>query len=276
MFNDSISDGIIIYSQEGNIMFSSTGEIIENKKPLRKHKMTKNIVHQTFHNMREFTEDDFWDKFLAKCSRNIFPPDFKYSSDMLYYKIKTKKHRDEIFIDEDNLEETLKNLKIFLRDKGILPNKEIYDKEIFFDKNEIEITRWKDLKNQKIDVLYNFIDRKEKEYNLGKKEKKHLESILKIGLAGDIINDDNIIIKGNKIENINHLCWDENNKKFKIKIKDINIKYQKNDKHRPEENFYTINSFSNDNFINFNKEIESMDLGKKWEKFLSNFYIKIN
>jgi hypothetical protein len=272
---NSMSDGIIIYSNTGNIMFTSTGEIIESKKSLRKHKINKNIVHESFHNMREFvTDDEFWDKFLSKCSKNIFPSkDFKYMNNVLYYRMKTKKHRDEIYINDNDLKESLQRLKIFLRDKGIAPVVELNCREIFSEKKINNYSNWKEIpKDLQSDVVKDFINDKIKKYNLNCYESKHLESLIRTAIAGDVFNNDNIIINENKIEEIKYLIWNEEKRYFKINIEKIPLKFSKSSKSKDENNFYTISSFSNDNQIIINKEVETIDLGSNWQKFLSKFY----
>jgi len=271
----NLNDGIVIFSDRGNVMFTSTGEIVESKKTVRKHKINKNIVHKKFDLMREYTDNDFWDRFLAKCARNIFPnKDFKFTNDVLYYKIKTKKHRSEMFIDEDNLEQSFLELKKFLRNKGIKPTSEVREKDIFFEKDIIEITQWKEIRKEfKYDKLMIYIEKLKNKYDLNYREGKHLESLLKTAVAGDILNNDNIIIDDNQIADIKYLNWCENKSEFTLDINNIPLKFTKNSKIKDSNNYYTYNTYSNDNFT-YSKEIESLDIGKKWEKFLDNFYNK--
>lgn len=271
----NLNDGIVIFSDTGNVMFTSTGEIVENKKTVRKHKINKNIVHKNFDLMREYTDNDFWDRFLAKCARNIFPnKDFKFTNDVLYYKIKTKKHRSELFINEDNLEQSFIELKKFLRNKGIKPNSEVREKDIFFEKDIVEITQWKEIRKEfKYDKLMIYIEKLKAKYQLNYKESKQLESLLKTAVAGDILNNDNILIDNNEIADIKYLYWCNEKREFILDINNIPLKFSKSSKIKDNNNYYTYNSYSNDNF-NCNREIESLDIGKKWEKFLDNFYNK--
>lgn len=271
----NLNDGIVIFSDTGNVMFTSTGEIVDNKKTIRKHKINKNIVHEKFNDMRQYTTSDFWDRFLYKCARNIFPSkNFKFTNDILYYKIKTKKHRDELFIDEEDLEKSFVELKKFLRDKGIKPNSEVKENGNFFEKDSVEITQWKsiqkELKNEKI---IDFVERKKIEYDLDFSHTRQLESVIKVGIAGDILNNDNIIIRDGNIEDIKYLSWNKEKDKFMIDIINVPIKFAKNNKVKDENNYYTYNSHSNDNF-SFSREMERLDIGKKWELFLENFYNK--
>ena len=271
----NLNDGIVIFSDTGNVMFTSTGEIINNKKTIRKHKINKNIIHESFNKMRQYNTVDFWDKLLYKCARNIFPnKEFKFIDDVLYYKIKTKKHRCELYIDEENLEKSFEELKLFLRGMGIKPNSEVSENENFFNKEYIEINQWKNVKKElKNDKIIQFIKKEKKNNNLNYYEERQLESILKTATAGDILNNDNIVINNDKIEEIKYLIWLEEERLYKLDIQNIPIKFAKNTKTKNENNYYTYNSYSADNY-NFNKEMERLDIGKKWELFLENFYNK--
>lgn len=273
--NYDFNDGIVIFSDTGNVMFTSVGGIIENKKSLRKHKINKHIIHKCFDNMREYTECEYWDRFLSRCSKNIFPnKNFKFTNNILYYKIKNKKNNSNIFIDEENLQESFINLKKFLRDKGIKPNSEVKLKEYFFERDPVEINNWKDIKKElKGEKIKNYIDKLTNQYNLIDKEINHLESLIKIGLAGDIFNNNNIIIEKEEIKEIKYLMWNDNNREFYADVENMPLKYSKSSKSKDDSIFYTYHSFTNDNTM-ITKEIESVDIGKRWEKFLDNFYNK--
>jgi len=270
----NLNDGIVIFSDTGSVMFSSTGSIIENKKTLRKHKLKKNIIHEVFDNMIKYTDNEYWETFLSKCSRNIFPDkNFKFVNNILYYKIRTKKNRDEIYIDSEKLEESFIKLKLFLTDKGIRSIEDIEDTEdVFFEQDVVEINQWKDIqKERKYEKLIEYINRLKKEYNLDFKEVKQTESLIKVAVSGNILNNNNIIVEDNNIKEINNLIWLEEERRFKIDIDKINLKFTKS-KTKDTNNYYYYNSNTNDNSIC--KEVESLDIGKKWEKFLENFYNK--
>lgn len=271
----NLNDGIVIFSDMGNVMFTSTGEVLDNKKPIRKHKINKNIVHGIFNEMRKLNDNEYWDKFLHKCARNIFPnKDFKFINDVLYYKIKTKKHRAELYIDEDNLEDSFNNLKQFLREKGIKPNSEVTEKENLYKKDFVVINDWKSVgKELKSDKILEFITREKEKNNLNYYEEKQLESILKTAISGEILNNDNIMVKDNTITEIKYLLWLEEERKYKIDIDNITIKFSKTAKTKNDNNYYTYNSYTNENYT-FNKEMKKVDIGKKWENFLEKIYNK--
>lgn len=264
------SGGIVIYSTKGDIMFSSTGEITNCKKPPRKHRSQKNITHKIFDDMRKYNEEDFWDNVLMKFSRNIFYNDFRLIGTTLYYKYKSKNQREEITLDKNNLEESFEKLKDILRKKGILPVSEIVDDSKILIQPRKKITSWKEAGKNKIILIYGYIDSLEKKYNLNNIEKKRLESLLKILVYSNILNNDHIILEDETIKSIKYFEWDSVNRKFNINIDNIKIKQIKNEK-KNEDKFYTINSFSDDN-QNLNREIQIETVDKKWEIFLESYY----
>ena len=270
--SSKISDGIVIYSTKGNIMFSSTGEITGIKKAPRKHRVQKNITNKIFEELRKFNTEEFWDNILIKYSRNIFPNDFRFIGNTLYYKIKSKNHKDEIFIDPDNLEETFKNLKLFLKNKGIMSVKEINEKNNDIIIKRAKINSWKDAGKNQINLLYEYIGFVKNKLELNIKEEKNLESLLKISIYNNIITNEHIILEDEKIKNIKYLLWDKKERVFKLDIDKIKIKNIKQEK-KNEEKFYTISSFSDDKHIVMNKEIEIENLEKKWDDFLSSYYV---
>ena len=69
--NDNLDNGIVVFCTNGNVMFSSNGELIENTKKARKHKNYGNVLHPPFANMLELTSSQFWVKFLNNCSKKL-------------------------------------------------------------------------------------------------------------------------------------------------------------------------------------------------------------
>ena len=266
------NDGIVIYSTSGSVMFSSNGDILDTKKPPRKHRVQKNITNKSFDLMRKINDEEFWDNILIKFSRNMFYNDYRFIGNTLYYKIKSKNHKDEIFIDPDNLEETFDKFKDFNRNKGIIPVKEVVDdsEELIGERPKIE--NWKDSGKNQIVLLYNYIEKLKKELKLNNDENKHLESLLKISIYNNILGNEHILLKDEEIDKIKFLKWDKENRKFSLDIDNIKIKSIKQDK-KNEEKYYTISSFSDDRNITLNKEVEIESIEKKWDDFLASYYL---
>ena len=49
----SNGEGIVVYCTKGNVIFSSTGEIINNEKSIRKHRINRSIIFPVFEEMKE-------------------------------------------------------------------------------------------------------------------------------------------------------------------------------------------------------------------------------
>lgn len=264
--NDNLDNGIVVFCTNGNVMFSSNGELIENTKKVRKHKNYGNVLHPPFSNMTEYTDVDFWIKFLNSCSKNKFPKNFSYINKKLFYKSKQKKQQSFIKIDEDNLAETFENLKVFLKDKGILPSEEKI--EISSEKEKKVIEVWKDVgKKNSTNYIYQFINDEQISNNLTEKEKNNLHSLVKLGLAGGIFNDNTIIIKDNKIEKLEFLLWDEKKRTYSIDKNFFDPKLYKMKKSKQTNSSSSTTIDESDLDI-----VSSIKIEKIWEKFIQDYY----
>ena len=273
----SKGEGIVVYCTRGNVIFSSTGELIETKQSVRKHRVNKSIIYNEFQEMRELENDEFWKNVLNKFSKNIFPKDFKYINGVLYFKPNTKKNRAEILIDKEDTIKSLNKFKIFMRERGYISHSE-REKISDIIENNIEerliIETWKDiLRNKEYHIRNYIIDLKEK-YNLNSFESSNLESTLMIGIASDFFNEDNIIIENEKIKDMSNLIWDSKRRLFTIKTENYKVK-RKSDKADNKKIYtsYTLET-SNDNFILVYKEAKDMGIEKRWTKFLEAISMK--
>ena len=264
--SDNLDTGIVVFCTNGNVMFSSNGELIQSNKKVRKHKNYGNVLHPVFSNMLEFTTNDFWIKFLNSCSKNKFPKNFNFINGSLLYKSKQKKQQSCFKIDEENLKENFEQLKVFLKDKGILPSEEKL--EIFSAREEKIIDIWKDIgKKNENNYIYQYIDREQKKNNLNEKEKNNLHSLVKIGLAGGIFNDNTIKLKDNKIDSLEYLLWHEEKRSYSIDKNFFDPKMYKLKKSKQ-----TNNSSSSTIDENDLDTVSSIKIEKIWEKFIHNYY----
>ncbi len=266
------SEGIVVYCTKGNVIFSSTGEIISTEKSVRKHKINRSIIFPIFDNMKKLETDSFWLNLLTRFSKNILHKDFKFLNNVLYYKATTKKHRDEILLDNEDLERSHILFKEFMRKKGFLSHveKENINKIVELDNNKERslIETWKDVvKNQDYYIRELIIHNKEK-YDLTFEEQANLESTIRIGISSEFFNQDNIIFENEKIERIENLIWDEGKRKFSIDTGGIKLK-RKPEKKDNSKIFtsYTVET-SNDNVFMVYQELKDLSIDKKWNKFL--------
>lgn len=270
------SEGIVVYCTKGNVIFSSTGEIINTEKSVRKHKINRSIIFPVFEGIKQYETDNFWLNLMTRFSKNMLHKDFKFLNNVLYYKATTKKHRDEILLDNDDLEKTHILFKEFMRKKGFLSHeeKESINKIVELDNNKERnvIETWKDVvKNQDYYIRELIICNKEK-YNLTFEEQANLESTIRIGISSEFFNQDNIIFENEKIEKIENLIWDEDKRKFSIDTGGIKLK-RKQEKKDNSKIFtsYTVET-SNDNIFMVYQELKDLSIDKKWNKFLETFY----
>jgi len=270
-------EGIVVYCTKGNVIFSSTGDLIQTKQSVRKHRVNKAIIYNEFQEMKELEKDEFWKNLLIKCSKNLFPKDFKYINNVLYFKPNTKKHRAECFIDKDDIIKSLEKFKNFMRGKGFVSNSEKEEIKTIIENNIEErtvVTTWKDiLKNRDYHIKNYIIELKEK-YNLTYKETCNLESTIMMGVVSEFFNEDNITIENQKIKGIINLVWNRNKRFFSIKTDGFKIK--KRSEKNNNKKIYTTHTIetSNDNYITILKEAKDMCIEKKWFKFLETINTK--
>ena len=266
------SEGIVVYCTKGNVIFSSTGEIINTEKSVRKHKINRSVIFPVFEGIKKYETSSFWLNLMTRFSKNMLHKDFKFLNNVLYYKATTKKHRDEIFLDAEDLENTHIIFKEFMKKKGFLSQeeKESINKIVELDNNKERnmIETWKDVvKNQDYYIREFIIEMKEK-HDLSFEEQSNLESNIRIGISSEFFNQDNIIFENEKINRIENLVWDKIERKFSINTEGIKLK-KKSEKRDPNKIFtsYTIET-SNDNMFMVYHELKDLSIEKKWNKFL--------
>lgn len=268
----STSEGIVVYCTKGNVIFSSTGEIINNEKTVRKHKINRSIIFKVFDEMKKFETNTFWLNLMTRFSKNMLHKDFKFLNNVLYYKATTKKHRDEIFLDIENLEKSHQDFKEFMRKKGFLSQEEKNDikKIVETDENKekLVINCWKDVSKNQDYYVRDYIIKLRDRYKLNNQEISNLESNIRMGISSDFFNNESIIFKEEKIDMIDNLTWDEDNRRFSIKTDNYKIK-RKTEKKDPNRLFtsYTVET-SNDNTFLVYHEIKDLSIEKRWNKFL--------
>ena len=202
-----MNEGIVVYSKKGDVIFTSTGEIkVVDKKQTR---YSRNIIHQVFENLKMYNTDDDteMDTFLSNASRNIFSKNYKYVNGMLYKRV--YKNKFDLYVNSNNLEKTYTHLKEFIQKEETIQTVKLIEPapQIITD-HQPEVSSE--------EMMYCYILSMKDKHNLSLPEVMELESIIKIGLISDFINESNIIIKNNKIDCINFLLFDEETRKFKI------------------------------------------------------------
>jgi len=268
----SNGEGIVVYCTKGNVIFSSTGEIINTEKSIRKHKINRSIIFPVFEEMKQLETNTFWLNLMTRFSKNMLHKDFKFLNNVLYFKATTKKHRDEILLDIENIENTHKIFKDFMRKKGFLSQEEknninkIVEQEDNKEKNVLEC--WKDIDKNQDYYIREFIIQLKEKYSLNFEEQSNLESNIRIGICSEFFNNDNIVFENERIKNILNLVWDEEERKFSINTDGIKIK-KKSEKKDINKIYtsYTVETSNDNSFLVF-QELKDLSVEKKWSKFL--------
>tara|TARA_R110002126_G_scaffold225790_1_gene370610 strand:- start:2564 stop:3397 length:834 start_codon:yes stop_codon:yes gene_type:complete len=268
----SNGEGIVVYCTKGNVIFSSTGEIINNEKSIRKHRINRSIIFPVFEEMKELETSTFWLNLMTRFSKNMLHKDFKFLNNVLYFKATTKKHRDEILLDIENIENTHKIFKDFMRKKGFLSqeeknniNKKV-EQEDNKEKNTLEC--WKDIDKNHDYYIREFIIQLKEKYDLNFEEQSNLESNIRIGICSEFFNNENIVFEDERIKSILNLVWDEEERKFSINTEGIKIK-KKSEKKDINKIYtsYTVETSNDNSFLVF-QELKDLSVEKKWSKFL--------
>ena len=262
---------ITVYSSDGNIIFNSDRSIKEHEKKPKMMKMKKNIVNPIFEDMREHNDDPFWDMFLLKASRDNFPKGFSFKDDTLFFSLKAKYNFQ--YKIESRTENEFGKLKSFISDKGILSDTdkakmteiEIMEQD---DTEAMAFESWKELGKLQNNAVFVYINTLSERYDLDTREKKNLESIVKIGISSGYLNDKNIVVTNSTIESIAPLMWNSEDRKFAIDTKNIRVK-------RPKVAKSEHTDVSTDNTttcLQFVKSYNISNVNKRWEKFLNSIY----
>lgn len=270
-------EGIVVYCTKGNVIFSSTGELIQTKQSVRKHRVNKAIIYKEFQDMKDLETDEFWKNLLTKCSKNLFPKDFKYINNVLYFKPNTKKHRAECFIDKEDTIRSLEKFKAFMRTRGFVSNPEKEEIKTIIENNKEEksiVLNWKDILKNREYHIKNYIIQLKERYKLSHKEACNLESVIMMGIISEFFNEENISIENQRIKDIINLIWDKQKRLFSIKTDGFKIK--KRSEKINNKKIYTTHTVetTNDNYITVTKEAKDMCIEKKWLKFLETVNTK--
>lgn len=271
-------DGMTIFCKRGFVVFTNTGEQKQDDKKSRKHSKNRSVIYPLFEDMKEFNDSSYWNDQLTKFSRGIFPRNFKYYNEVLHYKSKkkTKNGNQEYIIDETDLRQSFQDLKLFLEDKGILSTLERGEKSLIDFKEEegIEDWEWKEFKpHNRILLREDFINILSDKYDLDKKGRVNLESVIRFGISSGIFDSHSIIMDDGKIESIEGLEWDDDEEKFCISRKTPLPKFQSSSKKNgsSKSSRYSSHTFSGDTFCIRNKET-TVKVGDKWKNFISDYY----
>lgn len=261
---------IVVYCTKGNVIFNKDGEIQKVSKP-KNSKLRKNIVHDIFLDMENFNDDEFWNTFLLRASRDLFPSGFGFRDNTLYYTVKTK-YNFELKLNPNEPEESLSKLKEFMNNKGVMS---ITDKNNIntnvqgYNKESEKINDWKKLGKKQNIAIRDYLEVLKIRYKLNKNEFRWLDMIVSIGVSSNILNNKNIIIENGVIINIDILEWNETERIFDINTNGIKISKNTN-KVNKRDRCNTVDTSSNIDV--HNKKVLTKNIREKWFSFLDTVF----
>jgi len=204
---------IVIWDTSGNTWFKS--DKIDDKKNKKEIKKKEPIcIHLIFEEMSKISTDPFWKNLFLDIAKNNPKRGFSYSPNLhpdscnvgkLVYKSQGKEYFCEV---NNNPNISIINVKNFMTEKANIMSD--HDKKIknielnneLLNKRKIEINNWNGVKNEKKTIIINFTEKMAKKYSLNQEEKNNLINVINEGIAGGILDNDNIIVLNNEIVEI--------------------------------------------------------------------------
>ena len=225
-----------------------TAPIVHTQSKTRKAKSSAIIVNPIFEECANLTSDSYWILIFNQAAIGKYPKGFTYKEGVITHKRGTKIQRLEI---PTSVVDVLPACITFLgKTAGLISpkdaerNREEYDHRISNVKSIYDCT-WVDIKNQELKKLL-FIDYTNylsKIHNLTDEEKRQLATMIHIGTHLGFLNDKNIDFADGKINDIDGLIFNDENRIFSI---DPNLKPKiaKSSKRSKESMAVSKNSFA--------------------------------
>jgi hypothetical protein len=166
----------------------------------------------------ETTNDPYWDDIIKKAAEGILPEGFLLLGSDSLVKLSYKKigsNRNTSINIPKNSDDAVKILISVLKENGheSPSEKKKEDEEIL--EVALEIKSWSDVSSaSQINILrFYSMDLIEK-HHLNREESKKLDIVLNTGINNGSFNKTNIKLKSNRIERIENLVWNEEERRF--------------------------------------------------------------
>lgn len=179
------------------------------------------ILYSIFEEASHFTNDNHWRTELIQASRGNFPTGFSYRDGIIYHRRKNKPKPTKQVI-SDNPEEAANEFITFMHSVGNYSDNDMirinesshnWQSQIVND----EIRPWTQVpEKSRREYVEKFVDRVVSTYNLTQPQSKSLKDSIQTGIVLGCFNKDNIIVLGNRIENINGIVYDSQIGLYKI------------------------------------------------------------
>ncbi len=268
--------GFVIFS--GNKLWYSSKKSNESQpakqKAVRGINKTRNaaknkrvIEYPIFDEIMKLQNDPYWISFFDECAIGKLPRGFKYTNNILYYRIKSK--NIEVLVPDEPEEAEIVIKKFIYENSGIISPIDLNQKREAEEKRIANLTvndnlQWNNIRNEREQsiILSSFIDKISDSMNLSTEEGKNLYQIIKLGIYSGFLTNDNIIMNFGQIVEIIGLEFDYNNRKFLI-----NEEIRKNAKSLKKiviDDSIETKTYQDESDNNINKKC----LIKQWNKYM--------
>lgn len=242
----------------------STQPILQAPQKTRKARGVKEIMHRIFSDCALVVDDPFWvDKFNTAAAGKL-PRGFNYNDGLLSYRKGAKSHTLEV---SNNPYEAAHACMEFIRSNGgIFSTMDQQDSlELQYARARTGITQqltWGDA-NKKIQecMLSYYVTGMKGVMSLTENEGNQLRQTIRLGIANKFFGKHNIVVGNNRIQSIDGLLWNNENRKFYInpELKPNSTRSYSRNKDGPP----TIDPSQKDMIpqfsVKWNKYIESID-----------------
>jgi hypothetical protein len=239
---------------------------VKNINKVRNAAKNKRVIeNQIFEDIMKNQTDPYWISFFDECAIGKLPRGFKYISNVLYYRIKSKTL--EILIPDEPLEAEILIKKFIFEHAGIISPTDLNEKraveEFKANNNMSENTLWSSIKNEKEQsiMISSFVERVAECFKLNTENCQNLTQIIKLSIYSGFLGNENIILENGSISEIIGLEYNEYEKKFLI-----NEELRKNNKNNKKiiSDEIETKTVQDENDLINNKKC----LLKQWNKYI--------
>lgn len=259
------TSGTVIYSGK-KVCYSVNAQAIEVKTSKRKNK--KIVLYPDFGELKQFTDETFWLDILDKCMSASLSKEYKFSDDNIFYK---KGKKSSSFKISEFTNEKFLELKKFLFDtSGIESPRESEAKHKLIKCEKCQNLDFRQIKacGKKLKVaIAHYLSLESKKNNLSHFEIIVLESLVRNGISGGMINEKCVILENNMIVCINNISYSCEERKYYLA--DEILKITKSNKRKKNDDDDAYSSFSQGSVLTAVEDTKSDKLYfiKAWTDF---------
>ncbi len=188
---------------------------------------------QRFEKYPDFTLDIFWKEVFYGCSQGNFPKGAWYDDREKSVKIRNDDHVHSVFLNDDDEFGNFNLLKVEFMKRLFIhsenESKKNIEKHIMEQTKKLSeqfsITCWKKIKNKdmKSFMLSTYVEAMKPIYKISSKDIAKMKVQLTKAISDKAIMSEDIVIENSQIVQINNLHFDEKEKSFVFKHKEISL-----------------------------------------------------